>query len=72
MAEVLENIQLSDAVSDALLTRSGMYGPFLALAEAGELHNGVLADLASAMFIDAPQVNDAHLSALAWAQSLKL
>jgi EAL and modified HD-GYP domain-containing signal transduction protein len=72
MEEVLENVQLSDAVTDALLTRSGMYGPFLALAEACELHNGHVGELAAAAFIDAPKVNEAHLAAISWAQSLKL
>lgn len=72
MAEVLDNIQLSEAVSQALLTREGIYGPFLALAEACELNNGQVGPLADAVFIDADQVNEAHLTALAWVQSLKL
>lgn len=72
MEEVLENIQLSDAVSEALLTRGGMYGPFLALAEACELKCGNAGALADALFISANQVNEAHLAALVWAQSLKL
>lgn len=72
MEQVLEKIQLSDAVSQALLAREGMYGPFLALAESCELNNGHVGELADALFISASRVNEAHLAALAWAQSLKL
>ncbi len=72
MEEVLENTHLSDAISQALLSRTGMYGSFLALAEACELNNGRAGELADALFIDAGQVNGAHLAALAWAQDLKL
>ncbi len=72
MAEVLGKIHLSDAVSQALLTRDGMYGPFLALAEACESGNGDIGALADSLFISARRVNEAHLAALAWAQSIKL
>jgi len=72
MEEVLENTNLSDAISQALLSRTGIYGSFLALAEACELNNGHAGELADALFIDAGQVNGAHLAALAWAQDLKL
>lgn len=72
MAEVLGKIHLSDAVSQALLTRDGMYGPFLALAEACELGNGDIGALADSLFISARRVNEAHLEALAWAQNIKL
>lgn len=72
MEEVLENLQLSEPVEQALLSREGMYGPFLALAEACESHDGNAGDLADSLFISAKQVNEAHLAALAWAQNLKL
>lgn len=72
MEEVLENIQLAEPVMQALLTRDGMYGPFLALAEACEFNNGAAGELADSLFISASQVNEAHLAALAWAQTLKL
>jgi EAL and modified HD-GYP domain-containing signal transduction protein len=72
MAEVLGKIHLSDAVSQALLTRDGMYGPFLALAEACEIGNGDIGALADSLFISARRVNEAHLAALAWAQNIKL
>ncbi len=72
MEEVLEKIQLSELVSQALLTREGMYGPFLALAEACEPDNGDITALADSLFLNARQVNEAHLAALAWAQAIKI
>jgi len=72
MDQVLENIQLSDLVSQALISREGMYGPFLALAEACEVNNGNVESLADALFIDVNRVNESHLAALAWTQNLKL
>ncbi|MEN3292609.1 MAG: hypothetical protein V7642_1862 [Burkholderiales bacterium] len=72
MEEVLEKIQLSDAVSEALLSRTGIYGPFLALAEACELHTTDVESMATSLCINPRQVNQAHLAALAWAQSLRL
>jgi len=73
MEEVLEKIQLSESVCQALLGREGMYGPFLALAEACEYGNSdKIGELAESLFISPAQVNEAHLAALAWAQNLKL
>ena len=70
MEEVLESIQLSEAVSQALLTRGGVYGPFLALAEACELNSNLVGSLASSLHLSPVDVNVAHLSALAWAQNI--
>jgi c-di-GMP-related signal transduction protein len=72
MEEVLEHIQMPEAVTQALLTREGMYGPFLSLAETCEKGGGNIGELADSMFVSASQVNEAHMSALAWAQMLKL
>ena len=72
MDEVLAQIPLSEALCEALLSRTGMYGPFLALAESCEQTDGGSAALADALFLNADQVNRAHLAALAWAQNLKL
>ncbi|HYD79773.1 MAG TPA: HDOD domain-containing protein [Paucimonas sp.] len=72
MEQVLESIQLSDAVSEALLTRGGMFGPFLALAEACERGTTPIEPLADSMFLSANRINEAHLAALAWAQALQL
>jgi c-di-GMP-related signal transduction protein len=72
MEEVLAQIPLSEALCEALLSRSGIYGPFLALAESCEQADGASAALADALFLSNDQVNRAHLAALAWAQNLKL
>ncbi len=70
MREVLDTIQLPDEVVRALLTRGGMYGPYLALAEACELNSHLVASLAKSLGISPLEVNKAHLSALAWAQNV--
>jgi c-di-GMP-related signal transduction protein len=70
MREVLDTIQLPDEVVRALLTRGGMYGPYLALAEACELNSNLVASLANSLKISPVDVNKAHLSALAWAQNV--
>lgn len=70
MKEVLETIQLPDEVVRALLTRGGMYGPYLALAEACELNSNLVSSLASSLNISPEEVNKMHLQALAWAQNV--
>jgi EAL and modified HD-GYP domain-containing signal transduction protein len=70
MKEVLDTIQLPDEVVRALLTRGGVYGPYLALAEACELNSTLVASMAAGLDISPLEVNKAHLSALAWAQNV--
>jgi EAL and modified HD-GYP domain-containing signal transduction protein len=70
MAEVLATIQLPEEVVQALLTRGGNYGPYLALAEACELNSNLVSSLAASLNLSPLDVNKAHLSALAWAQSV--
>jgi len=70
MAEVLETIQLPEQVVQALERREGPYGPYLALAEACELNSKLVASLANSVELTPSDVNQAHLSALAWAQSV--
>jgi EAL and modified HD-GYP domain-containing signal transduction protein len=70
MEEVLASIQLSDEVVAALLSRSGKYGQYLALAEACELNSNLVSSLAGALSLTPAEVNKAHLSALAWTQSI--
>ncbi|KRB93352.1 EAL and HDOD domain-containing protein [Noviherbaspirillum sp. Root189] len=72
MEDVLEKIQLSESVTQALLSREGIYGPFLAMAEACELNSAEVDAMATSLCISARQVNEAQMSALAWAQSIKL
>ena len=70
MKEVLQEIQLNEEVVRALLTRGGKYGPFLALAEACELNSDLVSSLAASLSLTPEDVNKAHLSALAWTQSV--
>lgn len=70
MEEVLSSIQLPEAVIEALISRSGMYGPYLALAEACELNSMLVGSLAESLRIKPVDVNKAHLSALVWAKNI--
>lgn len=70
MQEVLETVPLPEEVVRALVSREGRYGPYLALAEACELNSNLVASLAQSLGIAPLEVNKAHLSALAWAQSI--
>ncbi|GGY06676.1 HDOD domain-containing protein [Massilia dura] len=70
MQEVLETVPLSAEIVAALLERGGRYGPYLALAEACELNSSLVASLAASLRLAPEEVNRAHLSALAWAQSV--
>jgi EAL and modified HD-GYP domain-containing signal transduction protein len=70
MKEVLETVPLPEEVVKALIGREGRYGPYLALAEACELNSKLVASLAESLDISPLEVNKAHLSALAWAQSV--
>jgi EAL and modified HD-GYP domain-containing signal transduction protein len=71
MDQVLEKIQLPENVSEALLNRGGVYGPFLQLTEACEgADNKRILELAELLQYDANKVNECHIAALAWAESL--
>lgn len=71
MDQVLEKIQLPDTVTEALLTRTGIYGPFLELTEACEYANSQrILELAELLQFDADKVNECHISALAWVETL--
>jgi len=70
--EVFTQVVLPESVVQALRSREGVYGPFLALAEACERDEGHAAELASALSMDAQRVNQAHLAATLWAQNIKL
>lgn len=71
MEEILDKIQLADAVAEALLSRGGIYGPFLSLAEACESNSADIESLATQLCITADQVNDSHMAALAWTHRIK-
>jgi EAL and modified HD-GYP domain-containing signal transduction protein len=71
MEDVLEKMVLSESVSDALLHRSGMLGPFLQLAEACEIPDEQrIRELSESLGIDPAHVNQAHIAALAWVEAL--
>jgi c-di-GMP-related signal transduction protein len=70
MQQVLETIPLPAEVVRALLRREGVYGPYLALAEACELSSNLVGALAGSLDLSPLEVNKAHLSALAWAQAV--
>ncbi len=71
MDEVLEKIQLPETVSEALLTRGGIYGPFLQLTEAcEEADSSRIIELAGLLQYDAEKVNECHMAALAWVETL--
>ncbi len=71
METVLEKIQLPEAVTEALLTREGIYGPFLKLTEACEDSDDQrILELAELLQFDASKVNECHIAALAWVETL--
>jgi len=73
MDQVLERIVIPEKLADALADRSGIYGPFLALAEAVESGNAEqLENLATSLMVTPDQVSQAHLQALAWVEQLGL
>ncbi len=73
MVDILEQLQLPEEISDALIHRDGIYGPFIQLTEACEegKHDQVLA-LAESLQLDAAKVNECHIEALAWVESLDI
>ena len=70
MARVLATVQLPEQVTQALLSREGCYGTYLALAEACELNSALAGSLAESLKISTVEVNRAHLSALVWAKNV--
>lgn len=71
MLDILEKVQLPESVTEALLNRSGIYGPFLQLAEAcEESNNAKIEEIAAHLSYDASKVNQCHIAALAWAEKM--
>ncbi len=71
MEKVLEQVKLPEAVCEALLTRQGVYGPFLQLVEALGDPGADGAALAESLFISPQTVNTIQLQALAWARQFR-
>jgi c-di-GMP-related signal transduction protein len=70
LPRVLQQISLPEAITKALISREGVYGPFLTLAESCEQADGRTSDYADDLFMTSMRVNHAHLEAIAWAKSL--
>lgn len=70
--EVLAQLVLPAAVAEALLSREGVYAPVLALVEACEGRDGRAIDFAAPMSMTAEDVTKAHVSAIMWAQNIKM
>lgn len=73
MDKALEKLQLPEPIMDALLHRTGIFGPFLKLTEACEdANNQEIIALAELLHLNPDQVNQCHIDALAWAETLGL
>lgn len=70
MTELMDKVQLADAVQIAILKHEGIYGPMLSLAMACESDPNAAEALAERLFMSTHQVNAAHLGAIAWAQEI--
>jgi c-di-GMP phosphodiesterase len=71
MDAVLDKLQLSESITEALATREGIYGPFLKLTEACEdADSDAILALAESLQLDAAKVNQSHIAALAWTETL--
>ncbi|GAB3264929.1 EAL and HDOD domain-containing protein [Chitinimonas naiadis] len=71
MDKILETLLLPDAVSEALLERGGIYGPFLELAEACEDPDmAEVPRLCENLALTPEMLNRAHVSSLAWVEEL--
>lgn len=73
MDKAIDALSLPDGIREALLHRRGVYGAFLDLAEACEGGDGNRLDvLARHVGLSPQQINEAHLSALRWAEEIAL
>lgn len=72
MAQAVDDLALAEAISDALVDQTGLYAPFLQLVELSGQRQQDPAPAAMAIGLSADAVNQAHLAALAWAESLGL
>lgn len=71
MEDVLEKLQLPEAIVDALTRREGIFGPFLKLTEACEdANNAEILQLAELLHLQPEKVSQCHMEALAWTEAL--
>lgn len=73
MHQALAGLHLPQAVSDALLSRSGPYAPYLKLALACEhFDQNAIATSAIEIGLDVDSVNLAHVNALIWSEGVEI
>ncbi|MBI4989286.1 MAG: HDOD domain-containing protein [Rhodocyclales bacterium] len=73
METALADMHLPDTINDALISGSGPYAPFLALAQAGEQADyATFSARAAELQLDAETVNRAQFEALSFADSLQM
>lgn len=73
MEEILDRLIIQDTIADALLKRTGVYGPVLALAEACESQNPERIEEFTDMLMLSPEdITKDHLQALAWTEQIGL
>lgn len=71
LEKVLAKLHIAEEIALALLKREGIYGPFLELAEAAENCDARrMSELAASLGLAPEDVNDAHLAAISWAESV--
>lgn len=71
MKDALTSVSLPEVVNDALLLRQGVFGPFLQLVEACEKFDFTTLELlAMSLQFSAKEVDEAHIEALAWTETL--
>ncbi|RXZ45072.1 EAL and HDOD domain-containing protein [Crenobacter cavernae] len=73
MMQVLEHVQISEAIRQALEHKQGLYGAYLELAVTCERHDlRNIEKLSLQLNLSAAEINQAHLTALAWVEELGL
>lgn len=71
MEDALDKLHMTEEITDALLNREGIYGPFLKLAEACEGSDlEKIRQIAESLVMDPDKVNTCHIEALAWTEGL--
>jgi c-di-GMP phosphodiesterase len=71
LGTLLETIQLPDDIQEALVSRAGIYGPLLLLAEATEREDEAeTARLVEELLLDAEATATAHATAVEWVKQL--
>lgn len=71
MPALMEQLHLAETITDALLTRGGLFGPILTVAEGVEGDaSPTLESTVADLQLSTAQVNRFHLEAIAWAEQI--